>query len=723
MPKRTRHMLLAIAALLVACITALSMNPAWAMAGDGDGIQSVDATTTQDATSNDSTGTNDAAANEGKTADQAVVAPEPANEVAAQGAVAPEPVATEPAQGDKDEAQAITVDTEATGTPEAPVEPVHVEYRGHVQQDGWGEYVSDGAEAGTTGRSLRVEGLNIRLNLGNSGLTGGIRYRMHVQREGWMGWAQDDQMGGTEGRSLRVEAMQIELYGQVAEEYDVYYAVHAQQRGWMAWAVNGQSAGTAGQSLRLEAVKIMLVKKDDPAPNSDFVQYGAPFDGGSVLKVQAHVQRYGWMDPVGNWGIAGTTGQSLRMEALNVTAPGLDVPGSVLVDGHVQGIGWTGYNEGSAGTTGQSRRLEAIKIVLTGEAADKYDIYYRVHVAHLGWLSWAKNGEEAGTAAMSHRVECVQVVLTNKDAEAPSPEGSNQPESFITGTNVVYAAHCQGYGWMGEAWNGDTAGTVGESRRLEAYTAHLQDGTIGGGIVYSAYVAGRGWQDWKPEYETSGTVGESVAVEGIRVSLTGRAAEVYNVYYTTHVANAGWLGWSANGEDAGAPGTGHAVQAIQIRLVPKGNGAPGSSTNACIGRDYFDDPMIRMAQGYSSPTDWLIMVDDDRTLLGVFHGSQGNWSKYDMWRVSTGAPETPSVHGVFSIGSRGYVFGSGYSCYYWTEWNGPYLFHSIKYNEGTFDVQDGWIGGHISHGCIRMYIERAKWIYDVIPSGTTVVVY
>ncbi|MGO3073954.1 MAG: hypothetical protein ACTIDI_04595 [Pseudolactococcus laudensis] len=31
--------------------------------------------------------------------------------------------------------------------------------------------------------------------------------------------------------------------------------------GWQAWKSNGQMTGTTGQSLRLEAIQIQLVKK------------------------------------------------------------------------------------------------------------------------------------------------------------------------------------------------------------------------------------------------------------------------------------------------------------------------------------------------------------------------------------------------------------------------------------------------------------------------------
>ena len=36
---------------------------------------------------------------------------------------------------------------------------------------------------------------------------------------------------------------------------------------------------------------------------------------------------------------------------------------------------------------------------------------------------------------------------------------------------------------------------------------------------------------------------------------------------------------------------------------------------------------------------------------------------------------------------------------------------------------DGRLGQHVSQGCVRLPIDQAKWIYDNIPYGTTVVTY
>jgi uncharacterized protein YjdB len=56
----------------------------------------------------------------------------------------------------------------------------------------------------------------------------------------------------------------------MANYYDVYYRVHAQTYGWLGWAKNGESAGTSGQSKRLEAIQIILVPKGSAAPAASY---------------------------------------------------------------------------------------------------------------------------------------------------------------------------------------------------------------------------------------------------------------------------------------------------------------------------------------------------------------------------------------------------------------------------------------------------------------------
>jgi len=121
------------------------------------------------------------------------------------------------------------------------------------------------------------------------------------------------------------------------------YQAHVENIGWMAPVCDGDVAGTVHQSLRMEAIKIT-------APPGHSVCY------------QAHVQNIGWMAPVCDGAIAGTTGQSLRMEALKVWFQ--SGGGHVEYFGQVQNLFWTGpvQDEAQIGTTGQSLRLEAVVI-------------------------------------------------------------------------------------------------------------------------------------------------------------------------------------------------------------------------------------------------------------------------------------------------------------------------------------------------------------------------
>lgn len=132
-------------------------------------------------------------------------------------------------------------------------------YRTHVQNIGWQPWVENGIKAGTTGKSLRVEAIEI---IGTNFPEGSnIVYRTHVQNIGWQPWVENGAMAGTKGRSLRVEAIEIKLTGKLEKQYNISYRAHVQNIGWQSWVKNGAMAGTKGKSLRVEAIQIKLEKK------------------------------------------------------------------------------------------------------------------------------------------------------------------------------------------------------------------------------------------------------------------------------------------------------------------------------------------------------------------------------------------------------------------------------------------------------------------------------
>lgn len=288
---------------------------------------------------------------------------------------------------------------------------------------------------------------------------------------------------------------------------------------------------------------------------------------------QTHVQTIGWQGWKKDGEMSGTSGQSKRLEGINIKLENLN--GNVEYQTHVQSIGWQGWksNGAMAGTSGQSKRLEAIKIKLSGEAANQYDIYYRVHAQSYGWLDWAKNGEAAGSEGYSKRLEGIEIRLVKKGEAAPG--STSRP--FVC-KMIKYQTHVQNIGWQSEKADGEMSGTSGQYLRLEGIKIHL-GGSIDGGIAYATHVQTYGWQSYVSDGQLSGTSGQSKRLEAIRMNLTGNAANQYDVYYRVHAQHFGWLGWAKNGQSAGTAGYSYRLEAIQIVLVPKGGSAPGSTTN------------------------------------------------------------------------------------------------------------------------------------------------
>ena len=133
--------------------------------------------------------------------------------------------------------------------------------------------------------------------------------------------------------------------------------------------------------------------------------------------------------------------------------------------------------------------------------------------------------------------------------------------------------------------------------------------------------------------------------------------------------------------------------------------------------------MYNEIRNLTSPTEWLLAVDTESCLVGVYYKMPYGWEEGALWLCSPGTYYTPTVKGLFSVGSRGYSFDSyGVRCYYWTQFYGDYLFHSTTYYTNGAP-KDTRLGMHLSHGCVRLETSNAKWIYETIPSGTTVYVY
>lgn len=136
-----------------------------------------------------------------------------------------------------------------------------------------------------------------------------------------------------------------------------------------------------------------------------------------------------WQEDVRDGQTAGMTVDPKRMEAFRVElGDAIPYAGGIQYRSYLEKNGWeSDYKKDGeiSGTTGQYVQIEGVQIQLYGEVSQYYDVYYRVNSQDFGWLGWAKNGESAGTVNGSYRMQAIEIQLFEKgDTSAPVTEGS-----------------------------------------------------------------------------------------------------------------------------------------------------------------------------------------------------------------------------------------------------------------------------------------------------------
>jgi len=126
--------------------------------------------------------------------------------------------------------------------------------------------------------------------------------------------------------------------------------------------------------------------------------------------------------------------------------------------------------------------------------------------------------------------------------------------------------------------------------------------------------------------------------------------------------------------------------------------------------------------GYASYTEYFIWVNKASFSVNVFKGSMKKWKIVKEFSCTIGKGgiyETPV--GIFQTGLKGSSFQvNNVSAKYYTQIKGDVLFHTILFDWNGKKIIDSRMKMRLSHGCIRLEIPNAIFIYKNIPQGTTV---
>ncbi|MDD2371895.1 MAG: hypothetical protein PHQ32_07875, partial [Firmicutes bacterium] len=185
---------------------------------------------------------------------------------------------------------------------------------------------------------------------------------------------------------------------------------------------------------------------------------------------------YKWLPWTSDGAVAGVNGT--MMSAFQMKLGSNITDGSIKYRGFITGSGWEDWKDDTNYIGAGNKKIEAINIDLEGIAADNYDIYYSVNVDNIGWLGWAKNGENAGTNGYAYQIEQIKVVVVAKGADAPSSTTVAYKELV---ENITYRSYIN-YKWLPWTSDGAVAGVNGTM--MSAFQMKLGSNITDGSIKY-----------------------------------------------------------------------------------------------------------------------------------------------------------------------------------------------------------------------------------------------
>ncbi len=169
--------------------------------------------------------------------------------------------------------------------------------------------------------------------------------------------------------------------------------------------------------------------------------------------------------------------------------------------------------------------------------------------------------------------------------------------------------------------------------------------------------------------------------------------------------------------------TANAVQAFQRRNSLSADGVAGHDTLSVL----YSSEAIKAQKPY------LLKVDTSKQRVYAY--SPDNSGEYTVlvktMKCSTGVNATPTPKGTFQSttgpGARWHYFKK-FQC--WAQYayyiKGDIMFHSVLYPTKNGKVTQSSVrnlGRKASHGCVRLSVEDAKWLWNNCPRNTTVIVY
>ncbi len=136
------------------------------------------------------------------------------------------------------------------------------------------------------------------------------------------------------------------------------------------------------------------------------------------------------------------------------------------------------------------------------------------------------------------------------------------------------------------------------------------------------------------------------------------------------------------------------------------------------------EPSMEEGIDFSNSEDFRIEVDLSRQIVFVYY----NGMLIKEMKCSGGKEPSRTPIGEFTTTQKvpyQWVAKFNVGAYYWTRFYKEYLFHSVPFDKEGKIIEEEYnkLGKPASHGCIRLKLDEAKWLYEKLPLGVKVLIY
>ena len=408
----------------------------------------------------------------------------------------------------------------------------------------------------------------------------------------------------------------------------------------------------------------------------------------------------------------------------------------------------------------------------TKDTGDSWNVYsLQTKLIELGYLKGYADGnygqgteaavkkfqEEYGLDVTGIADETTQEKLFSINLDAtPAPESepaasddSGAPSS--TGLSTIDISIVQNYlylwGFLSSKPDGQFgAGSTEALQRFQAYTFDEM-------IAYTEAVKAQYTPEPTPEPTPTpgpgemGEIDDTVIIKEEPILANGAITEDWISYmergFDPYIETVGF-GYTTSGNDVwrvqrrlyglkylpgGVDGTFGKHTEVALKYFQRRNGLSETGVlDEATQRVFFSSNAIE-SDKYVTLYKAMVSVKDQRVYIYEWTGEDYT-AKVHTFICSTGTVSNPTKCGTYQATGRAGEWYYMAESYCWVRYafviDGGYFFHSVLYMQKggsptSTSVRN--LGTRASHGCVRLSVDDAKWIYDNCSNGMTVIIY